>query len=160
MTIPPRINRWFSLFVAAGTKYGVDPFILAAICDRESLGGDALKPPGPSGTGDHGHGRGLMQIDDRAHAEWIRSSDWADPQTNILKGAQVLSESIKTCSDQEAGIAGYNAGPGQARRVLKALGNNYKPEQKIKALDQITTGKNYVSDVLKRRDKFKLTVGA
>lgn len=37
---------------AAGKKYGVSPYILLGLCYAESNFGAALKPPGPTGSGD------------------------------------------------------------------------------------------------------------
>ena len=52
MPVPPRVNRWWSFFVESGARTQIDPYLLAAICDRESAGGDELIPDGPAGTGD------------------------------------------------------------------------------------------------------------
>lgn len=88
------------LILQVAKETGVDPFILAALGDRESRWGDALSPKGPSGTGDVGHGRGLLQIDDRSFGPdergvgsgngWLGSHDWRDPYTNVRKGADIL----------------------------------------------------------------------
>src|SRR4051812_32892658 len=89
------------MLLAAAHRTGVDVYLLAAICDRESLGGYALTPTGPSGTGDHGHGLGLLQIDARFHPEFAlqKLSDgtfaWQDPQMNINKGAEILEVALR-----------------------------------------------------------------
>lgn len=54
----PRVQKWASHFAEAALKYRVPAAALdfaldlAAICDRESLGGLALYPPDASGCGD------------------------------------------------------------------------------------------------------------
>ena len=100
------------------------------------------------GVGDHGHGRGLMQIDDRWHEDFVRSGDWKDPRLNILKSAEILRQSYNYLKNRgvsedaliHCAIAGYNAGPG---RVWQGLSRGDGP-------DHFTTGKNYSADVLRR----------
>jgi soluble lytic murein transglycosylase-like protein len=159
--LPPRLARWATFFDAAARTYSLDPFFLAAICDRESLGGDALTPPGPTGVGDSGHGRGLMQLDDRAQAQFCaeRLGDgtptWQDAESNILAGAKVLFIALQALgSDYPAAVCAYNAGVNTARQALAALPAEATADQRVAALDRHTTGGNYVSDVLRRRDAF------
>lgn len=112
---------------------------LLAIMWRESLFGLALTPSGPSGTGDAGHGHGLMQIDDRAHADWIASSAWKDPAANVRKAAEVLAgardyfKARRYADPWPAAIAAYNAGCG---RVHAAVCAGHRP-------DEMTTGRDY-----------------
>lgn len=145
MSLPPRLAPYGILFAVAGAKYGIDPFLLAAICDRESNGGLALTPPGPSGTGDGGHGRGLMQVDDRAHATWVHTHQWQDPATNIDMGARILAGCIAEFPRAlSSAVAAYNCGAGNVRRaLLEGL-----------SVDHLTTGRNYSADVLRRRAEF------
>jgi hypothetical protein len=146
--LPGRIGQWARpLAVAArGThpaaidelRWGL---VLGAIMDRESAGGQTLNPRGPTGVGDFGHGRGLMQIDDRAHPEFTAGEDWKDPQANITYGAKLLRSLFDAGNgDLRAAIAAYNAGP----RALK-----------LTDPDVITTGRNYSADVLARADSFE-----
>ena len=94
-------------FQMAGKDYGLDPFQLAAIAEKESRFGLALKPPGPGGTGDFtprtwtpfpmppdglGWGRGLMQIDYYSNLDWLNGHDWRNPLENIRRGAKILRE--------------------------------------------------------------------
>lgn len=141
---PPGLKAaqsYWPLVQAIAADVGVPAVTLLAIMWRESYFGLNLTPPGPGGTGDFGHGRGLMQIDDRAHAEWIREHDWGDPAENIRKGAQVLKEAhdffrAKGLVDGklwQATLAAYNAGAG---RVLAAVRVGRDP-------DEVTTGRDY-----------------
>lgn len=137
-------------------QYDIPPAVIAGIGSRESHWGLALTPPTPAGTGDHGHGRGLMQVDDRWHKDFIASGKWSDPHENIIYGGAVL----KTCMDYmrkrgnlsnkmiliRGGVAGYNCGP---RRVLEAY-------QAGQDLDYYTTGRDYSRDVLNRSGWFQL----
>ena len=92
--LPAYAQPYASAILAASKATGVDPFTIFALGDRESGWGQYLSPPGPGGTGDSTHGRGLMQIDDRTWASWLASNDWTDPATNVLKGAQILKSDL------------------------------------------------------------------
>lgn len=153
------LKPWARCFVSAEVSYRVDAFLLAAICDRESRGGLALSPRGPTGTGDNGHGRGLMQIDDRWHPGFLSATDdrgvhlWKIAEWNIDYGAHVLSRYRALLDGNElAAIAAYNAGPGKVRRVMGTV--TLDEAALVKLLDAVTTGGNYVSDVLRRRAGF------
>lgn len=101
--LPRQVARYSTEILRAAQQFNVDPWVLAIIMYRESLGGDALRPPGPTGTGDFtgrfdpklgkntstgwqhadpatglppdglGWGRGLMQIDYGVHIDWFKS---------------------------------------------------------------------------------------
>jgi len=117
--LPARLARWADYMHASGLKYGVSPWLLAGIMERESNGGDALKPKGdPGGTGDFfsrkgtgagwkyadprtglppdgkGWGRGLMQIDYGVNYDWITKNAWWDPRVNIDWSANRISENM------------------------------------------------------------------
>jgi soluble lytic murein transglycosylase-like protein len=141
-------------FRASGIRWGVDPYLLAAICERESRGGEALTPPGPAGTGDHGMGCGLMQIDRRYWKGWIARGEWGDPAKNISKGAEILSANMGILRSEIAGICAYNAGLTAASRAVDQLDRNAPRELRIAALDAVTTGRDYVSAVLRLRVEF------
>lgn len=126
-----------------------DLYDLAAICDRESCGGLTLHPKGPGGTGDGGHGRGLMQIDDRSFPEFCGSDKWKNPRENILFGALVLSLKWKALGVKSQAIAAYNCGVGNVRRALR----------EGQDIDRYTTFRNYSADVSKRAAKFREAEG-
>ena len=155
--LPARLARYSYLFSLAESYFGVDPFLMAAIMDRESLGGNALKPLGPGGVGDGGHGRGLYQIDDRSHASFCAArfdsggTLWADPLFNAAYAFRLFAKNLKECNgDTLTAIAGYNAGIGRAITA----GKNPDARQRQLDLDKITTGGDYVSDVLDRVEEF------
>lgn len=164
--LPARLGQWAKLFAAAEMSFDVDAFLLAAICDRESRGGAALLPRGPAGTGDKGHGRGLMQIDDRYHRSFIQASTdngvplWQQPVYNIIYAAHLYSRYRSSFSgDELAALASYNAGPGNVREVYAGVDSEATDAERIKLLDQVTAGNNYVSDVLRRRAGFVVKPG-
>lgn len=149
---PHRLEVWRTFFESAAAATGLDPTLIAAVCDRESLGGVGLKPPGPSGTGDNGHGRGLMQIDDRAFPSWCSDATrWQDPARNIMFGAQLLAQNLEDLDGNiPAALAAYNAGLGRVERLMGTISN-----PTIKDFDSLTTGRNYCSDTLERQVKLK-----
>ena len=107
------------LILLVAKEQAIDPFLIYAIGQRESRWGNALSPKGPSGTGDVGHGRGIMQIDDRsfgpdANGEgkgngWLAENDWTDPYTNITQGAKILNQALKFFASNSS-ISGYTDG--------------------------------------------------
>jgi hypothetical protein len=160
--LPRRIARWIPQLISAELCYGVDVYTLAAIIDRESNGGDALQPPGPGGKGDGGFGHGLGQIDLRTHNKFLMAQFsngrplWTDPTFNILYAAWLLHQNQRGADGNlSVAIAAYNCG---LKRAKWALENKTKPgdtdEQRIAALDSVTTSTNYVSDILRRRAQF------
>lgn len=153
---PYRLERWRRVIEDAAAAYGLAPELIAAVMDRESGGGVYLIPIGPAGVGDQGHGRGLMQIDDRAHPEWCARMDldgkplWQKPEHNVAKGAEVLAHNLRIFGDVPSSVAAYNAGEGRVGRLVAMV-----PRPSIQQLDQLTTGHDYVSDVLDRLHKLQ-----
>lgn len=101
MAIPSEAQPYADAYLRAGRERRIEPFLLVAIAMRESRSGAALVPPGPAGKGDYGHGHGIMQIDDRSHAEWLAANDWTDPLINIRKGADILRGKMRFFSGRE-----------------------------------------------------------
>lgn len=140
----------------AAAQANVPPSIICGVGSRETEWGlsPALDVPGPGGKGDHGHGRGLMQIDDRSH-EFARTGKWQDPEANILYAAKVLTQSANYISKKfpslkgeallRATLAGYNCGPGN---VAKALSKGLD-------VDYYTAGRNYSRDTVDRAGWFQ-----
>jgi len=134
--------------------------ILAGIIHRESAGGLTLKPPGPAGTGDGGHGRGLCQIDDRYYPRFCAGEDWKDPFLNISLAKEIIEGNyyylIKTYSTSADTVdfektmtmacAAYNCGLGGVKRGMKA-GYGY---------DHFTTGGNYGMEVTRLSKVYKV----
>ena len=135
-----RVMRFASLFEIVGKEYNFPAALLAAICSRETRGGNLINDEGWSIF--DGQGFGLMQVDINSHVpegdpysiEHMRQAarilsymrkyiahkhkDWSEPE--VLRGA----------------VAAYNAGPGRIKTVS--------------GMDGITTGKDYSSDTWTR----------
>ena len=152
----PKNSSYRPLIEAAANRYDwLAPSVVAGIGSRESAWGRFLSPQGPTGTGDGGHGRGLMQIDDRFHQDFINSGQWTDAKANINYGIDnVLSNyydylDINTTLEGKdllrGAIASYNAGP---TSVLNAINQGLD-------IDYYTTGQDYSWDVLNRAGWFQ-----
>ena len=152
MSIPEGCKTYWPMFKRAEAQTGMPAKMLSAICWRESLFGAALTPPGPAGTGDFGHGRGLMQIDDRWHKDFVAGELWKDAQANIIKGAEILHDALGFFVQRgysgpklwSCAISAFNAG---CSAVLKAV-TTEKPGDP----DSPTTGRNYSRDVLSKAE--------
>lgn len=151
--IPAEAQPYADVILRVSREKGVDPFIIVAIGMRESRWGTRLSPPGPGGTGDGGHGRGIMQIDDRSFGVWLLTNNWTDPYTNVAKGTDILkakmayvqSHSNLTGADLlEAAIAAYNTGEGN---VVKSINAGMPP-------DTTTTGGDYSADVIAKASDY------
>ena len=152
--LPERISRWAAPIFFGASMYGLDPVALAAIMERESEGGDTLTPKGPKGTGDNGHGRGLMQIDDRWHSTFVASGLWKEAPFAVLYAARLLRMALDAFDgDYPAAIGAYNAGVNGIRSQLMTLPPSAKPERRIAIMDEVTTD-HYVAGVLRIRDDF------
>ncbi len=160
MTLPPLLEQWRSFILESAAKHGVRPEVLAAIIWRESRGGDALTPKGPAGTGDGGHGRGLCQVDDRFHKEFVDAlidgtPAWQLPGVNIDYGASILASFLKCFHGDEAlAVAAYNAGAHAVSRAVSTLHPGHPRSEAIKAADSVTTGHDYASAVLAHASAF------
>lgn len=126
--LPSEARQYEDVIRRVATETGIDPLLLAAIGQYESRWGEALSPPGPSGTGDAGHGHGIMQIDDRTWGSWLASNQWWDPYTNVRKGAEIylaseayfVQKGLEGLALVKAALAGYNAGPGRVWAAVQA----------------------------------------
>jgi hypothetical protein len=127
-------------FIAAASSFGLPPALLAAIASRESRGGSALTA---AGFGDHGHGFGIMQVDDRnpfpvAHDGGPAGQPHINQATKILAGKlNAVSQSLPDLSEVEQlqmAVSRYNGGAGK------------RPPNS----DQGTTGGDYMNDVWAR----------
>ncbi len=134
-----------------------DAALVAAIGLRETILGtvsDYIVPPGAPrwmGTGDHGHGRGLFQIDDRGPFSYLipRPGEGWTPFVQACSAIAVLEDARRSLEleaddplHERGVVAAYNCGAGVARTALRAG----------KDPDFWTTGRNYGRDVLSLRD--------
>ncbi|RKI39185.1 hypothetical protein D7Y27_22510 [Corallococcus sp. AB004] len=165
--LPKHLSQWSREFHAASTVMRLCPYLLAAVCERESMGGLWLKPRGPAGLGDKGNGHGLMQIDRRYHRAFLARlmpdgrPAWQNPRENILYGAGLLADRIRDFDKRHSArsarvrlagaVASYNASQEKVEAVLRALPDDATERDAITAMDALTTGKDYGADVLLRR---------
>lgn len=97
-----------NLIVAAATKYGIDPALLAGVVKQESN----FNPNARSGGG----AKGLTQLMD-ATARGLGVTDPYDPQQSLEGGARFLSGLMKQFhGDESLALAAYNAGPGAVQK--------------------------------------------
>jgi hypothetical protein len=130
--------------LAAERKRKLPPGLLLAIASRETNCVNKL--------GDGGHGRGVFQIDDRAHRDWIDKH--AGPgglpgipvsaafAASILGSGLAAAKRLKLKGDAaiKFGAAAYNAGEGGATKALREHGDP----------DRGTAHGNYGDDVITR----------
>jgi hypothetical protein len=123
---------------------GLPAGLLLAVASRETNCSNVV--------GDGGHGRGVFQIDDRAHGDWLAEHAGpdglpplgaaADYAAGILAICFSTAKKLKLSGDSATkfAAAAYNAGPGGATRALQERGDP----------DAGTAHGNYGDDVLTR----------
>lgn len=96
---------------AAAEKYGIPPNILKGVAYQES-GWRAN-----ASSFDGGHGKGIMQIDDRYH-EFARTNAVWDPAQNINYGANYLKSLYEQTGSWEAALKRYNGGSSYPPKIM------------------------------------------
>lgn len=140
---------WIPYFQQAAKRYSMDIAVLLAVGSRETgLGTDSYYQSN-NFTGRDGHGKGIMQIDDRYHA-FARMVRPDDHEEMINYGAQFLND-LRNQFDgnMKAALAAYNTGPSDVRY---ALSKGLNP-------DLWTTKQNYSKDVLERAKMIRRVLG-
>lgn len=92
-------------------NYGIVPELIFAMIDQESDFDAAA-------VGDSGNSYGLLQIQQRYHAERMEKlgcTDLLDPYQNVQVGVDYLAELHNKYGDLEMALVAYNAGPGGAK---------------------------------------------
>lgn len=154
-----RLRPWAPAIREACGLWNEDPYLLAAICLRESGAGwgAGYEPKGaPDGWGDGGWAFGLWQVDRRWHGEDTQDPDAGYPRFQAECACRILHQSREYLRHHQAldlepldltvaAVAAYNAGPTTVRKALVA-GHH---------ADICTTGRNYSQDVLARRDALR-----
>lgn len=133
-----RVMQHKAKFEEAAGKFDLPPALLAAIASRESRGGNILK----NGFGDHGHGFGLMQVDDKN--SFVEKEGGPTGQPHINQATGILKEKLlavkrkfpelSAVEQLQTAVSRYNGGAG-----LPA------PDS-----DKRTTGGDYMNDVWAR----------
>src|SRR5262245_29270916 len=142
-----RARGWTPIMLKAEKRHNLPAGLLFAVASRETDMNDIV--------GDKGHGRGLFQIDDRFHGEWLaahgapgqattpRVADAADFAASMLASNLVFGKQngVATADRLRFACSAYNAGPGGA------LAGHQQGD-----CDRKTTGRDYGRDVLERWD--------
>lgn len=145
------LGRVFNLrekFRACGEKFDVPPALLAALASRESRCGKVLAP---DGTGDNGHGWGIMQVDKRYHTPvgGPDSIEHLEQATEILvRFRRQVQEKRPMWEDKDilkGAVVAYNSGVSNV--------------QTIERMDIGTTGDDYGSDVIARSQFYVQHIG-
>src|SRR3954453_15549721 len=140
-----RSRGWLQPIAKAEKRHKLPQGMLLAIAPRETNMQDIV--------GDGGHGRGLFQIDDRFHGDWLakhgargagttpRLKDAAEYAASMLAANVSYARQKKVGEDQQVrfSASAYNAGCGGAFSGFQS-GD----------CDKRTTGGDYGSDVLER----------
>jgi len=172
--LPQDLAKYAEEIYGASIMYRHEPRLVAALMSRESGAGKYLVPQyDPAGWGDNGNGFGLFQIDKRFHASFL-AAEFPDgslichePAFQALYAAEKLRTNLIECGGNLfIAIAAYNCKMETALHAAKQIASTvtgstdpaeYVAAQRkalIAALDAVTTGHDYVSDVLKRRDQY------
>lgn len=93
---------------AYGTQEGVDPYIIMAICERESCCISDI-------MGDSGRAYGIMQIQiqwvpDKLANHGYTAADMLKAQPNIIIGVEILKDYLNTGNGYEWALEAYNGG--------------------------------------------------
>ncbi len=113
-SVQGRVLRFRDEIEAAARKHGVPPALVAAYIEVESGGNPNAR------SFDGGHGKGLLQIDDRSHS-FARTARVFDPAANLDYGARLIRSNLSAFpGNTRAGIAAFNAGQGAVRSALDA----------------------------------------
>jgi hypothetical protein len=135
---------WVQFAKDLGWFYDFDPAVILAVGSRETRLKNII--------GDHGHGHGVMQIDDRSFPEWCVSGKWRDSKEALRMGVWVLSKKrehviargVPPADVLRVSLASYNAG----EHPIEDYFRNHSPDKR-------TTDGNYGADVLKRAAEFR-----
>lgn len=105
-----------TMIEAACQKYGVPPEIAKAVAYKES----GWNPRASSFDG--GHGKGIMQIDDRSH-NFAKGPQVWDPAANIDYGVRLLAQNFKRAGNWRDATRRYNGSGPMAERYANSVMN-------------------------------------
>jgi LysM repeat protein len=126
-------------FIVAGSKFNLPPALLAAIASRESRGGAVLK----NGFGDHGHGFGIMQVDNGNPFPVVHEGGPAG-QPHINQATGILAGKLATVKKQFSALSAV-----EQLQMAVSRYNGGKGKQPPDS-DEGTTGGDYMNDVWAR----------
>ena len=145
-SVNSNVKSYFDLFKKYGDQYGVDPNLLASICQQESSGRNlSYRDDGSSYPA-----WGIMQIEytlENAFAEFGKETtgvrwtlqDRLDPEKSISFAAHLISQMlIRYNCDYLKMLQGYNFGTTVLDRIIAAKGDAWLTER--------VNAKNYASN--------------
>jgi hypothetical protein len=140
-----------SQIAAAAARHHLDPTLLAAVAAQET--GGPASDSGANVVGDHGHGHGLFQIDDRWHA-FATTPAAMDPAQNADYAAGLLSGLLaKFGGNVHMALSAYNAGSPTATGTTTSWGGTVLGyADSVLAHQARITGGTASSSVLAARD--------
>ncbi|MBI3925965.1 MAG: transglycosylase SLT domain-containing protein [Armatimonadetes bacterium] len=97
-------------------RYGIDPNMLRAVAWQESTW------RADASSFDGGHGKGVMQIDDRYHAFARGDAVW-DPAANIDYGAKYLRDLYNQTGSWDRALLRYNGGSSYPGKIRAHMAN-------------------------------------
>jgi hypothetical protein len=163
-----RLEPYLTDFREAALLEGEDVALLAAMCLRETLAGWArgYEPTGsPHGRGDHGHGWGLFQFDDRGpYRRLPRECPEATPMLQARWACAALQDARRelvaalgpaferNALFEVATVCCFNAGSPAVVRAIRA--GRHPDHATTDGADADRKG-DYGSDVLRRRDALR-----
>jgi soluble lytic murein transglycosylase len=150
-----RYRAYDRLIRQVSTKHGLDPLLIKAIVWRES----AFHPEKVGTSGE----RGLMQVTERAAADWARAekietfvpTDLFDARTNLEVGVWYFSKAWERWKEKDDPIpfalAEYNAGRSRVDRwiVSTNMGDKATAEDLLAVIDFPTT-QRYIQEITAR----------
>lgn len=159
-----RYRAYDRLIRQVSTKRGLDPLLIKAIVWRES----AFHPEKVGTSGE----RGLMQVTERAAADWARAekietfvpTDLFDPRTNLEAGVWYFSKAWERWKEKDDPIpfalAEYNAGRSRVDRwiVSTNMGDKATAEDLLAVIDFPTT-QRYIQEITARYHYYQDRVG-
>lgn len=143
-----RSRHLLPIFREAAATWSIPVHILLAVASRETQIGTDPYYLNNEFTGRDGHGKGIIQIDDRFHQFALVTAP-NNHQRMINYGAQFLSELRDRFGNLKDALSAYNAGPDD---VDKAKRIGMDP-------DTLTTGGDYAADVMRRAEIIKDELG-
>ena len=143
-----RLLNFKPQLMAAAQRYGVPPAVLAAIASRESRAGAALDR---NGTGDHGNGFGVMQVDKRYHTP----AGGPYSQEHINQAAGILRRYLDEVKAKHPSWPPEQ----QMRGAIAAYNSGVSNVQTISGMDRGTTGNDYSNDVWARATRLAKDFG-
>jgi soluble lytic murein transglycosylase len=156
---PARFQQHDALIRTVAAEHHVDPMLVKAVVWRESRF-DAQKY-GTAGE------RGLMQVSEKAAAEWaretkvenFRSEELFDPKTNLQAGTWYLHRAIEHWQNQASplpfALAEYNAGASRALRWAGGDDTKAVAENTFLANIDFPTTRKYVDSIIARYQFYK-----